>query len=80
METLRFGVVGIGNMGSAHAVQLFEGRVKGAKLAAVCLGVHGPGVELLSLPVNPVHQVLRHIGRLQGPPDQAEHRAEAHRP
>ena len=36
METLRFGVVGIGNMGSAHAVQLFEGRVKGAKLAAVC--------------------------------------------
>lgn len=33
---LRFGVVGIGNMGSAHAVQLFEGRVKGAKLSAVC--------------------------------------------
>lgn len=36
METLRFGVVGIGNMGSAHAVQLFEGRVKGARLTAVC--------------------------------------------
>ena len=36
MEVLRFGVVGIGNMGSAHAVQLFEGRVKGAELAAVC--------------------------------------------
>ena len=36
MEALRFGVVGIGNMGSAHAVQLFEGRVRGAALAAVC--------------------------------------------
>ena len=33
---LRFGVVGIGNMGSAHAVQFYEGRVKGAVLAAVC--------------------------------------------
>ena len=36
MKTLRIGVVGIGNMGSAHAVQLFEGRVKGARLTAVC--------------------------------------------
>ena len=36
METLRIGVVGIGNMGSAHAVQIFEGRVKGARLTAVC--------------------------------------------
>lgn len=36
MNILRIGVVGIGNMGSAHAVQIFEGRVKGAVLAAVC--------------------------------------------
>lgn len=36
METLRIGIVGIGNMGSAHAVQLFEDRVKGARLTAVC--------------------------------------------
>ena len=33
---LRIGIVGIGNMGSAHAVQLAEGRVDSACLAAVC--------------------------------------------
>ncbi len=36
MDIVRFGIVGIGNMGSAHAMQLFEGRVKGARLSAVC--------------------------------------------
>lgn len=36
MDVLRFGIVGVGNMGGAHAAQLFEGRVKGAKLTAVC--------------------------------------------
>ncbi len=36
MNVLRFGVIGIGNMGSAHAVQIFENRVKGAVLTAVC--------------------------------------------
>lgn len=36
MDILRIGVIGIGNMGSAHAVQIFEGKVKGAVLAAVC--------------------------------------------
>lgn len=35
-KVLRIGVVGIGNMGSVHAVQIFEGKVKGAVLAAVC--------------------------------------------
>lgn len=35
-DSLRVGVVGIGNMGSAHAVQIFEKRVKGAELTAVC--------------------------------------------
>lgn len=33
---LRIGIAGIGNMGSAHAIQLAEGRVDGACLAAVC--------------------------------------------
>lgn len=36
MKTLRYAVVGIGNMGSAHAMQLFEGHVEGARLTAVC--------------------------------------------
>ena len=36
MDSLRFGIVGIGNMGGAHAVQLFGARVKGAELTAVC--------------------------------------------
>ena len=36
MDILRIGVIGIGKMGSAHAVQIFENRVKGAVLAAVC--------------------------------------------
>lgn len=36
MNILRMGVIGIGNMGSAHAVQIFENKVKGAALTAVC--------------------------------------------
>ncbi len=36
MSFLRMGVVGIGNMGSAHAMQLFKKQVEGAVLAAVC--------------------------------------------
>lgn len=36
MDILRIGVIGIGNMGSAHAVQVFDGRVEGAVLTAVC--------------------------------------------
>lgn len=36
MDILRIGVIGIGNMGSAHAVQIFENRVEGAALTAVC--------------------------------------------
>ena len=35
-ETVRVGIVGLGNMGSAHARMLMEGRVPGATLAAVC--------------------------------------------
>ena len=36
MEKVRFGVVGIGNIGSMHANNLFEGKIKNATLAAVC--------------------------------------------
>ncbi len=36
MDKVRIGVVGIGNMGSAHAMQLYNGKVKGAVLSAVC--------------------------------------------
>jgi predicted dehydrogenase len=35
-NTIRFGIVGLGNMGSAHAKWLLNGDVKGATLAAVC--------------------------------------------
>src|SRR5690606_18674733 len=33
---VRVGVVGIGNMGSAHAVYLFENQIENGELAAVC--------------------------------------------
>ncbi len=36
METVRIGIIGIGNMGSAHATSIFAGRIKGLTLAAVC--------------------------------------------
>ncbi len=36
MSELRVAVVGLGNMGSAHATALFEGRIPEAKLVAVC--------------------------------------------
>lgn len=36
MQTVRIGVVGIGNMGSEHAQYLFAGDIKGAVLSAVC--------------------------------------------
>ena len=36
MEKVRFGVIGIGNMGSGHVQNLAAGRVPGAELTAVC--------------------------------------------
>lgn len=36
MEKVRFGVIGIGNMGSAHAASLAKAEVPGAVLTAVC--------------------------------------------
>jgi len=36
MNTVRLGIIGLGNMGSAHARSLLEGKVPRIKLAAVC--------------------------------------------
>ena len=36
MQPIRVGVVGVGNMGSAHAKNIFDGKVSGLTLAAVC--------------------------------------------
>ena len=36
LSPVRLGVIGLGNMGSAHARSVLEGRVPGATLAAVC--------------------------------------------
>ncbi len=36
MEKVRIGIVGIGNIGTAHANTLFSGKVDGAVLSAVC--------------------------------------------
>lgn len=36
MEQVRVGIIGIGNMGSAHALTLYEHRITGMSLAAVC--------------------------------------------
>ncbi len=35
-EQVRFGIVGIGNMGGTHMRSLYEGKIKNAVLAAVC--------------------------------------------
>ena len=36
MDKVRFGIIGIGNMGSGHAQYLYAGDIEGACLAAVC--------------------------------------------
>ena len=36
MSTIRAAVIGVGNMGTAHAVCLSQGRVEGMTLAALC--------------------------------------------
>lgn len=36
MGKVRIGIVGIGNMGSSHAVYLYENRIENAELTAVC--------------------------------------------
>ncbi|BFH69383.1 oxidoreductase [Paenibacillus dendritiformis] len=41
MDTVRIGVIGLGNMGSAHAKCIARGEIIGAVLAAVCDSVPG---------------------------------------
>lgn len=36
MDIIRIGVVGIGNMGSAHAMNIFQNKIKGMTLTAIC--------------------------------------------
>lgn len=57
MASVKLGIVGIGNMGSAHAANIAAGRIKGMRLAAVCdtdeakkswAGEHLPGVPFFS--------------------------------
>lgn len=36
MNTVRIGIIGIGNMGSAHALNIYQGKVEGLELTAVC--------------------------------------------
>ena len=36
MKKVRIGIIGIGNMGSAHALNIFQGKVDGLELTAVC--------------------------------------------
>lgn len=36
MEKVRFGIVGIGNMGSSHAKNLYDGKIENAQLVSVC--------------------------------------------
>ena len=35
-KTLSVGLIGIGNMGSAHATMIGSGKIEGLRLAAVC--------------------------------------------
>lgn len=36
MNKVRIGIVGIGNMGSAHAMSIFQGNIKDLELVAIC--------------------------------------------
>ncbi|MBS4219785.1 Gfo/Idh/MocA family oxidoreductase [Bacillus sp. FJAT-49711] len=36
MNQMKIGIIGMGNMGSSHAKNIFDGHVKGAILAAIC--------------------------------------------
>ena len=36
MDMIRVGIIGIGNMGSAHASCIAEGKIQGMELVAVC--------------------------------------------
>ena len=52
-NTLRLGIIGLGNMGSAHAQSILEGKVPRVRLAAVCdnsadLSSYAPGAKIFT--------------------------------
>ena len=36
MKTVKYGIIGVGNMGSAHANCIYNNEIKGLKLVAIC--------------------------------------------
>jgi predicted dehydrogenase len=55
MQNLRIAVIGLGNIGQHHAACLAEGRIRGAKLSAVCTSnpskaANYPGIRAFSEP------------------------------
>jgi len=36
MNQVKIGIIGMGNMGSSHAKNIFDGHIKGAVLTAIC--------------------------------------------
>lgn len=36
MDKVRYGIIGVGNMGTTHAKYLFDGEIEGATLGAIC--------------------------------------------
>ncbi|GIQ66615.1 hypothetical protein PACILC2_51830 [Paenibacillus cisolokensis] len=65
MDNVRFGIVGIGNMGASHAKHLLAGAVNGATLAAVCDGMpeNGSGRK----PICPAFPFLKRRSRCTNP-------------
>ena len=52
MDKVRFGVVGVGNMGSSHARSLAKGLVKNGVLTAVC-DINPDKIEALKGDIDP---------------------------
>ena len=36
MDNVKYGIVGLGNMGRAHRENILSGKVKGVELTAIC--------------------------------------------
>ena len=49
MQTVRFGIVGIGNMGTAHCKSLLEGKIANGVLSAICEPKQSKADAILSL-------------------------------
>ena len=49
MQKVRFGIVGIGNMGTAHCKSLLEGKIANGVLSAICEPKKAKADAILSL-------------------------------